>query len=125
MSYRPSLLSFNGLSVHRLNLLGCGLDLGEDDGVPSVVTEVLHPLDVQLCERRATPLARLEDNDTDGLLLVAHLLEEVDKAALRIVEPEWNHIARDLVLNLVGDVERKLWVFPESHLEYLKGQQLF
>ena len=87
------------------------------------MTEVLHPLDVELRESRATPLTSLKDNDTYGFLLVAQLLEECYKTTLGIVKTEGNHIARVLVLNLISTEKGELGVFTETYLENLKCEE--
>lgn len=87
------------------------------------MTEVLHPLDVELCESRATPLTSLKDNDTYGFLLVAQLLEESYEPSLWVVKAEGNHIARVLVLNLISTEKGELGVFTETYLENLKCEE--
>ena len=116
----PSCLRLNGLSVHGLDFLRCGLHLREDDGVPAIVTEVLNPLDIQLRERGAAPLTSLEDDGAYRNALQAHALIESKQLPLRIVQLERNHLTCDFILNLICDEHGKLRVFTEAHLADFK-----
>ena len=100
--------------VHGLDSLrGIGL-MGHDGRVPSLMSEVLHPFDIQLYECRATPLSGFEDDEAYGFAFEAHFFEHFEYNALRIVEYEWAYYGIFLECDIVecGESEGRVFRCP-------------
>ena len=85
--------------VHALDALARGMQVAADEAVPPTMAHHLHPGQIHLHQRRATPLPGLEQDDAHRLPCSALPLHHCHQAPLRPVEHKWDVAAARFVLD--------------------------
>ena len=109
--------------VHALDAFAGGMQVPADEAVPPLVPHQLHPRHVHLHQRRAAPLARLQQDDAHWAARNALRLHHCQQPPLRPVEHKPHIAAAHLILD--GDTAGapELKVLPDAEPFTLKRSQ--